>query len=437
MRYLLFISIFLLTNVLVYSQQNQEIYQKKLSILVKSSSIKNYYKIDQTGISIYANAYDKANGKVECKVYYDEVEAFKTLMQYLSYEKFVEYYKKKGENHLNVDYLSKFPDKTPKIPAAITPQVPLKGIRIALDPGHIAGSYQEGQFEWRCVTINNGNTKYYESHLAFATAKFLEDTLKKLGAEVFITKKELGLTAFEKTYNEWLKTDLDSSLKSELKAGRINAKQVSYYKRTTPLVVFHKYFNILDLRERARLINEFNPHFTIIMHYNVSTLAKRNKYGHYIPTSQNFNAAFVPGGFLYGELYALEARVEFLRLLLTDDLYNSIEFSSEVINSQTQKLNVPPANDNYIDRLVVNTNYEGVKARNLLMTRLVRGTICYGETLCQDNKFEAQKLGKNNIKIGTIYAPQRTQEVAYSYLDAILNYVHKQTQISYFLSDEK
>ena len=136
--------------------------------------------------------------------------------------------------------------------------------------------------------------------------------------------------------------------------------------------------------------------------------------------------AFVGGSFGADELDKPEARIDFLRLLFTDDIEHSIEFSKYLIESLVEKTHVPAALDSnavYLRDNCMNTDVRGVFCRNLALTRMVEGILCYGESLYQDNISECKALSKNEITIEGIKTSKRVEEVAEGYFQGIMNYV--------------
>jgi hypothetical protein len=136
--------------------------------------------------------------------------------------------------------------------------------------------------------------------------------------------------------------------------------------------------------------------------------------------------AFVGGGFAADELDKPEARIDFLRLLLTDDIEHSINFSKYIVNSLSKKLGVPTALDScaiYLRDNCITTGVNGVFCRNLTLTRTVKGTLCYGESLYQDNINECKALSKKEITVDGIRTSKRVEEVADAYFQGIMNYV--------------
>ena len=140
---------------------------------------------------------------------------------------------------------------------------------------------------------------------------------------------------------------------------------------------------------------------------------------------------FVAGSFSADELDKPEARIDFLRLLLTDDIENSIEFSKYIVNGLVEKTKVPSALDScalYLKGNCISTDVNGVFCRNLALTRMVRGTLCYGESLYQDNINECKALSKKDASTPLsvtdgVATSKRVEEVAEGYFEGIMNYV--------------
>ena len=123
--------------------------------------------------------------------------------------------------------------------------------------------------------------------------------------------------------------------------------------------------------------------------------------------------------------------MEFLRLLLTNDIERSIEFSGYMVESLVQKTGVPAALDSnavYLKDNCMKTDVNGVYCRNLSMTRKVKGPVCYGESLYQDNINECKALNKKEIKIEGMETSKRVEEVAEAYFQGIMNYVNRKSK---------
>ncbi len=310
---------------------------------------------------------------------------------------------------------------------------PLNGLRIALDPGHIGGSVQMAKMERRIVQLKADGTEklpaditLIEGNLALQTAQLLKQLLGKAGAEVMLTHSKPGITAFGISFEEWMKTGFRAALDTALKKGDITAaERTGYLTRTGRTQAFRNFFVYEEMKERARKINAFHPDATVIIHYNVD----ENNTGWIKPTEKDYIMSFVGGSFMKDEMQKPEYRLEFLRLLLTGDMENSIAFCDTITRHLSSKLGVPIARNGnalYLSENCMATGCAGVYCRNLSLTRMVHGRLCYGETLYQDNAAECKLLDPSKTRnIDGILTTDRVKQVADAYYEGILKYFSK------------
>lgn len=287
----------------------------------------------------------------------------------------------------------------------------LVGIKIALDPGHLGGKY--AQLERRFIDIppsinRRSSIVFDEGTLSFLTAHYLKVLLEKEGAIVMITRDKIGKGVYYEDFFEWLKHSSDF-----------------WCEHSSLSELFKKYYNPLDLRARAKKINAFSPDLTLVIHYN--SHQEEGKYSsNSCVSSKNYNMVFVPGAFCFGELNEEESRYEFIRLLVTSDLDESFKLSRCVLDSFVEKLHVPAVDSShdlrYLDTVCLKIE-EGIYSRNLALTRLIHGPLCYGETLIQNNVDESLNLARKDFVINGIPCSSRIKEVAEAYFEGILNYL--------------
>lgn len=268
----------------------------------------------------------------------------------------------------------------------IDKRIRMKGMRIAIDPGHLGGNYAIAEERYidmlPCEDVGfQTHLQFDEGTLALLTAKVLRNLLVEAGAEVMLTREQVG-------------------------------------KEAGPLT----------LHNRAEMINAFQPDLTIIIHYNVHTpcSAANNKT---LPTHHNYNMAFIGGAFGSGDLSTKQSRAEFARMMATDDLEQSAKLCKHILEHMQKQLGVPSVNDAdnppYLEQLCLKVS-EGVYARNLALTRLVHGPICYGESLCQNNIEECQLLARKDFYLDDIVGPQRVVKVAQAYFDGIFAFIKEE-----------
>lgn len=406
--------------------------EHKKTLLFMDKNLQKLYLESNDSIRMFAKIRRKKSIQPEFLLYAPEIKDFRNMFSYLSEEQVLDIYRKKGKKSL-AEFLPA--DRPPKIVGWQKPPLParpLEGLRIALDPGHIAGSFEEAKMEDRFVRIRlkRKTIKFYESELAYYTVLMLRDYLKRDGARVFVTRKGKGKTAFGMSFADWRKKKLKQTLKEELALDNITAKEKKFFaKNASDRELFHRFFKKLELNERARIINQFHPHFTIVIHYNIEpdhiySYTRGSSIG---IAKNNYSMSFVPGGFEKGSMDLDENRMNLLRLLVTNHLEKSLEFCSFIQESFEKNLKVPhiPGNKQpgYMWDTSLETGILGVYSRNLRLTRKVFGPICYGESLYQNNEKEFKALSRKDDSYRGVKIPKRLRENARAYYKGIRNYL--------------
>lgn len=425
MRILLNLVFILLLSNSLYAQDFYERAKKNLPFLIKHPGLHEQVWLDSSGVTLYSSAEDRLAFNAESRIEWEEAQTFLKLMERYPLKEAVEVYLKKG--------IGSFPDSIGNSKSAVRPlPKSLEGLRVALDPGHLAGNRREARMENRIMEISGkeygvrGRMRFYEADLAYQTAMLLKNRLEEAGAEVLISRGE-GESALGIRFKHWYKKCFEGQLEWDYERGNIDEEFYDFLKNKADRKdVFYSYFRRKDFEARARKINAWKPDLTFIIHYNAHASGKLDAH------EDNFSMAFVGGGFTRNELSEAEHRIEFLRLLLSEDLSESVDLSSHFIDTHRKGLKVPPVpvvNElPYLNRSSVYTGVEGVYSRNLFMSRAIHGPICFGESLMQENIYEAQALSKRDYKEKGIKTSKRVKEVADAYFEAVEKFVETSQQ---------
>ncbi len=390
--------------------------------LVKSKQIESHFSIDAKGIAMYASPADKKQNKPECMIYWDEIETYKNLVLSKDRREQLEYYKGKKTARFSKSERRRLANRfndvytPPQLRLAKTNGKKLQGYKIAIDPGHIAGTLDIAKVEHRFIEMNLNGTKvsFFEGDLTLTVATMLKEKLEKEGATVFLTRSKPNVTAYGNSFKHWRKTYLPEIM-NELLA----KKKLSKWERTRLIArardteIFHDYFLARDLEMRASLINAFNPNLTIVIHFNAAPQKKKWN----LPVKENYNMTFMPGSFQSDDLSSPNERLDFLNLLVLANFDKSAKFSGNLIKEFTKQLNVPaiPTKNSiaYLNKVSILVS-EGVYCRNLKLCRMVNSPLCYGESLYQDNEKEAMRIFEDKNK--------RMKQVAEAYFNAVVKY---------------
>ncbi len=390
--------------------------------LIKDKQVWNYVTINQNGVFIYSSPEQKKYAEPEFSLPWEELQHFKDLIKYADRQFQFYTYTHKGnrafdENTLQAIEILK--QNHQFYPVSINK--PLSGYRIAIDPGHVANTYQMAQIEQRFISVGGEGNKlyqFYEAELNLSTALVLKDSLEKKGAEVFLTKDSKIPHCVHKSFDRWYKEDFRKELKSK---GMSVQEAETLIRKMPKSVVFAKYYSRKDLDARADKINYFKPDLTIVIHYNADSEKKHSN----VSTQNNYCLSFVPGAYLKDEMNTQLDRFDFLRVLLTEHLSESTKLSGEIIDEFEDKLGIPSLDSDSSPFYIKNFSLKvekGIYARNLRLCRLLNSPIFYGEPLLQDNVQELEYLHKNDLSKGKIC--QRVVTVANAYLKGVIRYIN-------------
>ncbi len=374
--------------------------------------------------AIYIN---DSKGKKEFAVYSHELEMLAEFFENNPLKQQEQLLKLKGAKKYTRrqrDSLYIYIDDTKKLPKQKKLK-PLQGYRVAIDPGHYSTNLTDAQIEQKYLyfvkdSIKNplDTIKLFESVLTFNTAQLVKAMLEEQGATVFLTRNQNNLTSFNCTYTTWLKLHKERMLDSLKNNALLPVDRYNKLVKLNNYKLFWEFFRDFDLTNRAKLINQFNPHATIIIHYNVD-----EKNAPWIkPTNKNFTMTFIGGAFTESNFDKPETKIHFLRLLLTKQLNQSEKLAAQTVLNFNKNLNVEIAGQFDADYLKDNcllTQSKGVFARNLILCRVINSPLVYGEALYQDNIKECEALMKLDKTVNNIKTNERIYNVAKSYYDAV------------------
>lgn len=407
---------------LIQAQSQQAYYQKKLATYFsKDHEVKNFVAITENGIALYENASAKEEGKKpEVRLSWAEVDSLKNIISYTSERELEKILFDKIDS---LNYYIHHDTLTHQITRT------LKGMKIAIDPGHIGGTFDMGGVESRCMSLcidSAHQIKLEEGNLTFFTAQFLKKKLEAQGATVILSRRDTGISSLGITFYEWKRKIKNRDyIDSLVKAGVMSEKQAAMvHNHLADRVLFSDVFGPMDLAGRARNINAFKPDLTVVIHYNVN---EKNT-GWTKTTDKDFVMTFVGGCITTKDLNTLAGRLTFLRLLISNDIENSLKLCSYAVKHLSTDLKVPiakPSDATYLSEHCLATPVEGVYSRDLALTRMIKGPLVYGEPLYQDNANECTMLLGCGDKIAGANTSSRIELVADAYYKAILDYLAK------------
>ncbi len=424
MKYFVYITVFFYQ--FGHAQSIKQCKQRFDTYLNFRGSLNNLVTFESDAIYI-----NDAKGKKEFAIYSHELEMLSEFFENNSFKQQEQLLKLKSTKKYTKrqrDSLYIYIDDTKKV-SKNKKQKTLFGYRIAIDPGHFGTNLSDAQIEQKFLyfvkdSVKNplDTIKLFESMLTFNTAQLVKALLEEQGATVFLTRTQNNFTSFNCTYSNWLKLHKQRMLDSLKTNDLLSADRYTKLIKLNDYKLFWEFFRDFDLSNRAKSINQFNPHATLIIHYNVDEKnAPWTK-----ATTKNYTMAFIGGAFTESNFDKPETKIHFLRLLLTKQLNQSEKLATQTVLNFNKNLGIELAGQfdaDYLKDNCIPLPSKGVFCRNLILCRIINSPLVYGEALYQDNINECETLMKMDKTINGIITNQRLYTAAKSYYDAIFMFL--------------
>jgi N-acetylmuramoyl-L-alanine amidase len=259
---------FLFISNIILSQSISDLKTRFDTYLNFNGSLNQSVSFTEKSVSI------KSAGKSDFTIYDGEQEILTALLKTKKPSEFTTIYNWKKNNRLSkkqIDSLTKTISQVTYISSTS-----LQGKRIAIDPGHFAGNMTDARVEQKFIDFSpsasnllKDTIRFNEGTLTYQTAIILKHKLEEEGAIVMVTRPQQNYTSFQITYDTWFMKRKKIILDSLVKANSMDTKRYSALMKLSKQKLFWEFFRDFELGERARLINEFKPDASIIIHYNV------------------------------------------------------------------------------------------------------------------------------------------------------------------------
>jgi N-acetylmuramoyl-L-alanine amidase len=241
----------------------------------------------------------------------------------------------------------------------VSPDRPLKGLRVAIDPGHLGGDW--AKMEGRFFQLGRSRP-VREGDLTLAVAKKLKPQLEKLGAEVQLLRTSSQPVTRERP--KTLRDEAVADLKGTPTPERIQTQSELFF------------YRISEIRERAREVNRrWKPDLVLCLHFNAEEWGEPEN-----PQLQprNHLHALINGCYGAKELEWDDVRSEMLAQVFERTSAEALPLTESVVGALAEETGLPPFT--YFSsnaQRVGATAY--VYARNLLANRLYRAPVVFLE----------------------------------------------------------
>lgn len=257
-----------------------------------------------------------------------------------------------------------------ELPALRDPARPLEGLHIALDPGHIGGSWAQMEERWN-QTGDFPPVK--EGELTLRTARVLAPQLEALGAKV----------SHVRTTPEPVTTLRPGDLEDEARASLAQEGGKHSVTKEAERLFYRAY----EVRARGMLVNEtLRPDLVICLHFNADVWGNPERT---VFSPFNHLHVLAHGSILAGEFSCDDQRLEGLLRLVQGVSDTEIPLCIAVAKRMAEATGLPPYN--YIKHTALKHNARMVEGqpyvwlRNLIANRVYQCPVVYCEPYVQNN----------------------------------------------------
>ena len=258
---------------------------------------------------------------------------------------------------------------------------PLAGVTIALDPGHLGGSWAKMEERW--FQIGNAEP-VKEGDLTLQTARRLAPRLEELGAKVvFVHSKPGPVTSLRPD-------DLRSEARASLKSRGVHPILRNYKGPADPekehsiaWEAERLFYRVAEIHERAKRVNHtLKPDLTLCLHFNAEPWGDPAN-----PTLTDINHLhlIVNGAYAESELAYADVRYQMLLKLLSQSFDEELGIAESIAHSLSETTKLPAYHYNSDNaRAVGASGY--VWVRNLLANRLYHCPVAYVECYVMNSR---------------------------------------------------
>jgi N-acetylmuramoyl-L-alanine amidase len=302
---------------------------------------------------------------------------------------------------------------------------PLSGLKIALDPGHLGGSWAKMEERWFQV---GDSTPVQEGDLTLRVAQLLATRLRDLGAKVSFVRdtdepttgkrpddfRELARKILIKNGVPQPRDDVLDSIDPE------KERTIRWQSE----ILFYRYS---EIRRRAALVNfKLHPDLVLCLHFNAEGWGDPTNP---LLTDTNHLHLLVNGSYLAEELEFDDERFEMIRRVLSRAYDEELPLTDTIASTMARDTGLPP----YAYPTTNSTTKVGrsgyVYARNLLATRLYRCPVVYCEPYVMNSKDVFARIQAGDYEgtrnINGIERKSIFREYADSVADGLVDYYSK------------
>lgn len=234
-----------------------------------------------------------------------------------------------------------------------TADQPLRGLHVALDPGHIGGKCAKLEERWFQI---EDNLPVMEGEMTLLVAQHIKPRLEALGAKVSLIRKENEPVGLQRSPHFMALAE----------------KKVEALDRDPALTQRYAdklFYRTAEIRARARKVNKtIKPDLVVALHFNAEGWGDPAR-----PTLTHSNHFHIllNGAYTSGELAHEDERFELSQKILQGTILEEIALSESFVKAFKRETGLPPFQYEPNSKRAIKVDEEGyIWTRNLLANRL-------------------------------------------------------------------
>jgi N-acetylmuramoyl-L-alanine amidase len=305
--------------------------------------------------------------------------------------------------------------RTPVQMGAASEGQPLAGVKIALDPGHLGGTW--AQMEERYFQIGESRP-VTEGDMTLRVAKMLAPKLQALGAQVSLVRDATEPVTKERpeTLREAARVEL---AREGVVSPRENYNGMNDPERGSTVQAQSEllFYRISEIRQRAELVNaQLKPDLVVCLHFNAEGWGEP-LHPEFVP--RNHLHVIVNGCYSAGELHFDDQRLEMLERLLSGTFPEELAVSEQVANALAAATKLPPYEYTTGNAIRAAEN-PYIWARNLLANRLYHAPVVFLEPYVMNNEVVWERVQAGDYEGEQMIGGEMRRSIFREYADAVV-----------------
>ena len=305
--------------------------------------------------------------------------------------------------------------RTPAQLGAAPEGQPLAGLKIALDPGHLGGTW--AQMEERFFQIGESRP-VTEGDMTLRVAKMLVPKLQALGAQVSLVRDSTAPVTKERpeTLREAARTEL---AREGVTSPRENYEGMNDPGRGSTVQAQSEllFYRISEIRQRATLVNtQLKPDLVLCLHFNAEAWGDP-LHPDFVP--RNHLHVIVNGCFSAGELHFDDQRLEMVQNLLSGRFPEELAISEPVAGALAAATKLPPYSYTTGNAIRAADN-PYIWARNLLANRLYHAPVVFLEPYVMNSEVVWERVQAGDYDGEQMIGGEMRGSIFREYADAVV-----------------